>query len=694
MANANITSEKWILDADLEGQKEEQVKRKKGWPSTFALAYSAVGVVYGDVGTSPLYVFSSTFTTDTPTETDVLGAMSIIFWTITLIVVVKYMLIVLLADDNGEGGTFALYSLICRFAGMRTATSGLPDASDVTLSRYSRHTGDKGTKSLSTRISFRLKQYLATTAGAQASLLCLVLLMTSMVLGDGVLTPAQSVLGAIYGLQVKTSVSQGGIVGISCGIVILLFMVQRFGTGRIGFCFAPIVLIYFLCNLIIAITNISRYKPDIFKALSPHYAYYYFRDNRHLGWVQCSGLFLAITGTEATYADLGHFSRSAIRISFLVICYPVLIVTYLGQAAWLTRYPDQVSSTFYASIPYGDGFYWFVFVFATGAACVASQAMISAAFSIVKQSIALGCFPQLSVQHVSDKVLGSVYIPEVNYVMMVLTVVVIAIFKTTVQLGNAYGVAVSSMMFGTTVLIYVVMLMIWETNFFLATAFLISFGFIDMVFTTANLNKVPHGGWFALAIAGAVFSLSYLWWWGTNIKHKSMLATQMKMQDLLGTNLIYNKSKKDDASSPDDIVHKVLIILTIRQVAVSTVSESERLLFRKLRYPGIYRCVARYGYRDRVHMDNKFVIKLLDKVNEVDPSVAHVVQQANMVNTSYIVSFIKLFVKQDIVGITGAFRRFFLQDVYSNMGRFVRHSYQDWCIPHGSLFEVGVALNV
>ncbi|KAL3138070.1 Potassium transporter [Trebouxia sp. C0009 RCD-2024] len=449
--NANITSEKWILDADLEGQKEEQVRKKKGWPSTFALAYSAVGVVYGDVGTSPLCVFSSTFTTDTPTETDVLGAMSIIFWTITLIVVVKYMLIVLLADDNGEGGTFALYSLICRFAGMRPATNGIPDASDVTLSRYSRHTGDKGTKSLSTRISFRLKQYLATTAGAQASLLCLVLLMTSMVLGDGVLTPAQSVLGAIYGLQVKTSVSQGGIVGISCGIVILLFTVQRFGTGRIGLCFAPIVLIYFLCNLIIAITNISRYKPDIFKALSPHYAYYYFRDNRHLG-------------TEATYADLGHFSRSAIRISFLVICYPVLIVTYLGQAAWLTRYPDQVSSTFYACIPYGDGFYWFVFVFATGAACVASQAMISAAFSIVKQSIALGCFPQLSVQHVSDQVLGSVYIPEVNYVMMVLTVVVIAIFKTTVQLGNAY----------------------------------------------ANLNKVPHGGWFALAIAGAVFSVSYL----------------------------------------------------------------------------------------------------------------------------------------------------------------------------------------
>lgn len=295
MAQANITSDKWVLDADLEGQKQEQSIRKKGWRSTMALTYSAIGVVYGDVGTSPLYVFSSTFTENVPTETDVLGAMSIIFWTITLIVVVKYMLIVLLADDNGEGGTFALYSLICRFAGMRPANNGVPDASDVTLSHYSRHSGDKNSKSLSRQISFKLKQYLATTVGAQASLLCLVLLMTSMVLGDGVLTPAQSVLGAIYGLQVKTSVSQGAIVGISCAIVVLLFMVQRFGTGRVGVFFAPVILIYFLCNVIIAITNITRYKPSVFKALSPHYGYYYFRNNHHLGWVQCSGLFLAIT---------------------------------------------------------------------------------------------------------------------------------------------------------------------------------------------------------------------------------------------------------------------------------------------------------------------------------------------------------------------------------------------------------------
>ncbi|DBA83964.1 TPA: Potassium transporter, variant 2 [Trebouxia sp. C0004] len=707
MAGAKISSERWVLDADLEGQKEEQKCKKRGWRSTLALTYSAIGVVYGDVGTSPLYVFSSTFTENTPSETDVLGAMSIIFWTITLIVVVKYMLIVLLADDNGEGGTFALYSLICRFAGMRPANNGVPDASDVTLSHYSRHSGDKNSKSLSRRISFKLKQYLSSRAGAQASLLCLVLLMTSMVLGDGVLTPAQSILGAIYGLQVKTSVSQGAIVGISCAIVVGLFMVQRFGTGRVGVVFAPIILIYFVCNVIIAVTNITRYKPSVFKALSPHYGYYYFRNNHHLGWVQCSGLFLAITGTEAAYADLGHFSRPAIRISFLAICYPVLILTYLGQTAWLTAFPDQVGSTFYASIPYGDGFYWFVFIFATAAACVASQAMISAAFSIIKQSISLGCFPQLTVQHVSDKVLGSVYIPEVNYVMMVLTVVVIAIFKTTVQLGNAYGVAVSSMMFGTTVLMYMVMLMIWETNFFLATAFLIGFGFIDMVFTTANLNKVPHGGWFALAIAGVVFGLSYLWWWGTNTKHKGIVATQVKMQDLLKTDRTYS-SKKYDAMSPDDdddaaepltgpsafsappavedhdgvispmvvdnfaakgpgpaaaanglapveqlllastgqpllripavglmfadtlygaptllpelvnrwgAVHKILIIITIRQVAVSTVTESERLLFRKLHYPGIYRCVARYGYSDRVRMDTKFVIKLLDKAS-------------------------------------------------------------------------------
>ncbi|KAL3152408.1 hypothetical protein ABBQ32_001459 [Trebouxia sp. C0010 RCD-2024] len=730
MAEATISSDRWVRDADLEEQKEQQTLKKKSWRSTLALTYGAIGVVYGDVGTSPLYVFSSTFTENTPTETDVLGAMSIIFWTITLVVVVKYMIIVLMADDNGEGGTFALYSLICRHAGIRTANNGVPDASDVTLTHYSRHSGDNSSKRLSQRISWKLKQFLATRVGAQATLLCLVLLMTSMVLGDGVLTPAQSVLGAVYGLQIKTSVSQGGVVGISCAIIVLIFMAQRFGTSRVGACFAPIVLIYFLCNMIIAITNISRYKPTIFK------------------------------------------------ISFLAICYPVLVLTYLGQAAWLTSFPDQVSSTFYASIPYGNGFFWFVFVFATAAACVASQAMISAAFSIIKQSMALGCFPHLTVLHVSNKVLGSIYMPEVNYIMMVLTVIVVAIFKTTVQLGNAYGVAVSSVLFGTTVLVYLVMLMIWETNFFLATAFVLFFGFIDMVYTTANLNKVPRGGWFALAIAGAVFCVSFLWWWGTHIKLNGILASQMKMEDLLMPARAPN-SKKDDSVSPDDdaaapkpvteagtvpnsptadaeedmgtstapavdvdglrdelklagtgqplvripavgllfadtlygaptllpelvnrwgAVHQILVILTVRQVAVSTVEERERLLFRKLPYPGIYRCVARYGYRDQVHMDSMFVTKLLDKVLKVDPSVAPIVQQANSVNTSYLVSFIKLFAKtpegKDMKGMKGSARRFCLEYLYGNMGRFARKSWEDWCIPHGSLFDIGVALEV
>ncbi|KAL3160267.1 hypothetical protein ABBQ38_009749 [Trebouxia sp. C0009 RCD-2024] len=288
--------------------------------------------------------------------------------------------------------------------------------------------------------------------------------------------------------------------------------------------------------------------------------------------------------------------------------------------------------------------------------------------------------------------------------MMVLTVVTIAISKTTIQLGNAYGVAVSSMLFGTKLLIYLVMLLIWETNFFLATAFFIGFGFIDMVFTTANLNKVPLGGWFALAIAGSVFILSYLWSWGTSTKLKGVVAAQVKMQDLLTFGP--TNPKKDDAISPDDVipvtltgarpsnssptsedkdgitspkqdagssrapaapgpndqlmlaatgqpvlripavglmfadtlygapsllpelvnrwgaVHRVLIILTIRHVAVSTVTDSERLLFRKLHYPGSYRCVARYGYRDLVDMGTKFVIKLLDKIVEVDSSAA------------------------------------------------------------------------
>lgn len=726
---------KWTNDADLEKQKAEVQHKKNSWGSTLVLGWAACGVIFGDIGTSPLYVFSSTFTEGPPTENDVLGAMSIIFWTITLLVVVKYLGIVLEADDDGEGGTFALYSLLCRHAGLTPANSGAPDAADIELSRYSSAMAGQKCGS-SFQVSQAIKRLLVTKSWARGALLGVVLLMTSMVMGDGVLTPAQSVLGAIYGLQVKTNVHQNTVVGVSIAIIVLLFAAQRFGTNRLGAYFSPIVLIYFLLNIIIACTNIHRYDPSIFRALSPHYIYYYFRDNKHQGWQQLAGLFLSITGAEALYADLGHFNKTAIRLSFMLVAYPSLIITYLGQAAWLLAFPEQVSSTFYASIPFGDGFYWVVFIFATAAACIASQAMISAVFSIVKQSVALGCFPNLTVIHFpSSKALGSVYIPEINVIMMVLTVIVVAVFKTTVQLGLAYGVAVSMMMFGTDLLISLAMLIVWQTQVLVAITFFLFFAFLDMSYVSANLEKVPHGGWFALMIAGIVFFPSVLWWWGTHTKRERMTQQKVRMQDLLAL----EAPKPDSDKSPSGALlnakthqpllrlpsvglmysetltgappllpvlvnrwgglHKLLIFVTVRHVPVPTVTEQERLLFQKMPYAGVYRCVVRYGYHDVVNQGQEFVKTLLEKVvaEDHDPAIEALASSATPENLTYILSSTYLVVAP-VKGL-GIFngpatwvKSLLLETGYGTMARTARKNWESFHIPVNGLFEVGTPI--
>ncbi|KAK9808702.1 hypothetical protein WJX72_002233 [[Myrmecia] bisecta] len=795
----------FLRDADLEAAKKKHQLKKKGWLHTAPLVFASCGVIYGDIGTSPLYVYSSTFTNGVPIETDILGAASLIFWILTLCVVVKYCLIVLWADDSGEGGTFALYSLLCRMAKLTPGNADGLDPEDLKLSRYSsaRDVTSKKHKGCSSWVQANLQQLLQTSKAAQQTLLIVVLAMTSMVLGDGVLTPAQSVLGAIYGLQVKKpALSSGVIVGVSCAIIILIFAAQRFGTAKIGFSFSPIVILWFLLNIIISGYNTHMFYPTIYKAISPHYAYRFFAQNRHTGWRELAGIFLAITGAEALYADIGHFSRTAIQISFTCIAYPSLVITYFGQAAWLTAHPDQVGSTFYASIPWGDGFYWFMFTIATAAACIASQAMISAVFTIVTQSMSLGCFPRLTVIHTSKKVTGQIYVPEVNFVMMIATVVVVAIFKTTTKLGFAYGVAVSSMMVGTTFLITLVALTVWQINIFLAVAFLLGFGFIDMVFLTTNLYKVPKGGWFALGMAGIVFALSFIWAWGTRAKHAHLAAHKVKLDDLLRSTMpplldrssmapnadreppnTSSEAPGSDSAPPNNsaaahsttpvppivtpgaepadasgaavarvatdtvsdiasehssngstatitikgralveratgqpilripgkalvycdsafglpaifptlvsrfgALHRTIILLTVRQVAVPTVLPEERLLVLPLVQEGIVRVVARYGYSDEINHGAEFVATLAAKVQSLLP-----VSKAG----AYEREPIYVLTRPMLVPKAGSnIIRKVLLEAYIVLARFARQPWEGWGIPQAGLFEVGAVLDV
>ncbi|KAK9835990.1 hypothetical protein WJX81_004040 [Elliptochloris bilobata] len=730
----------WRADSDLKGALQAQAAKKTGWGPSISLAFAAAGVIFGDIGTSPLYVFSSTFS-NSPSNDDVLGATCLIFWSITLIVICKYCLFVLRLDDNGEGGTFALYSLLCRHVGILPGSrqSKVPDPADVLLSAYSSASelgSPDGPKPRRRSVGAHLREGLRRSRVAQSLLLSLVLLMTSLVLGDGVLTPAQSVLGAIYGLQVRTTVSGDVVVGVSIAIIVILFCVQSYGTGRVGPSFSPIVILWFIFNIITAIYNMATYYPAIWKCINPYWGYLYFVNNGASGWMSLSGIFLAVTGTEASYADLGHFSRPAIQIAFCCIAYPSLVITYLGQAAFLMANPDQVGSTFFACIPFGDGFYWTFFVIATAAACVASQAMITGTFSIVRQSIALGCFPRVTVKHTSAGIEGQIYLPEVNYVMMVLTVIVVAIFRTTVVLGNAYGVAVSGMMIGTTVLATLAMFMVWDASIFIAIPFLLIFGFIDGVYFSTNLNKVPSGGWFAVAIAFAVFAVSELWQFGTKRKQAALNANKVTMDSILRDPTIANggsstapsevqgqvkgtadTSPLSDAQTGQPItripglaimfnesvfaappllkslvarwgcLHETVVMVHVRRVAVPVVLLHERMLFSKAGLPGMYRAVLRFGYMDRIDLGPEFVAAVVHEVVQINPSLRPG-RLAASDRVSYILSR-PILVPRPARTVLG-WPRVWLVMGYRLMSRMTRMAWEDWAVPRDAMFEVGM----
>ncbi|KAF0923439.1 hypothetical protein E2562_006339 [Oryza meyeriana var. granulata] len=378
---------------------------------TLLLGYQSLGIVYGDLGTSPLYVFPSVVLPDAD-ATDFLGILSLIIWTLTLMSLVKYALIVLNADDHGEGGTFALYSLLRQHVNFK---GSIPVpltrlASDVHLKFHSKRKGRPS----------RLQLFLENSPKAQLTLTIIVLIGTCMLIGDGALTPAIS----------------EHVVALSAVILVLLFLVQRFGTSKVSFSFSPIMLVWFASIAGIGLYNIVKYYPPVVKAFSPHYIYFYFAKNKRVGWEQLDAVILCITGAEAMFADLGHFNKSSIQVAFSTAVFPSLILAYSGQAAYLIKNPGDLSTAFYSSIP--GPLFWPMFVVATLAAIVASQSLISASYSIIRQSIALGCFPRTTVTHTSDKYEGQVYYPEVNYFLMLVCLLITIGFQGGPEIGRAF----------------------------------------------------------------------------------------------------------------------------------------------------------------------------------------------------------------------------------------------------------------
>eukprot|EP00270_Netrium_digitus_P015918 TRINITY_DN562_c0_g1_i6.p1 TRINITY_DN562_c0_g1~~TRINITY_DN562_c0_g1_i6.p1 ORF type:complete len:768 (-),score=202.02 TRINITY_DN562_c0_g1_i6:346-2649(-) len=613
----------------------------------FTLAYESVGVVYGDIGTSPLYTFATIFSNGVSDMRDLVGALSLIIWTLTLSPLVKYIIFVLSCNDNGEGGTFALYSLLCR--NMSLSKLQVKGTDDHDLSQYTLE-GIPSNSSSGSRQTFsqRLKSKLETTPWLQQSILTVVLLATSMIIGDGVLTPAQSVLSAVSGVQIQFSgVSQTVVVIISCGILLALFLGQSFGTEKVAFTFAPIVVLWLITIGVLGIYQIVDSGAwFIFKAFSPSYAIEFLTRNGKSGWVMLGGVFLCITGTEAMFADLGHFSKSAIQLAFGGFVYPCLMLAYIGQAAWLTKHMDEVTSTFYKSIP--SPLFWPVLAIATGAAIVASQAMISATFSIVNQSMSLGCFPRVKITHTSQTVKGQIYIPEINTLLAILTILVTALMggQGTTTIANAYGVTVSMVMIITTVLVTVVLICVKESSPITWITFFVFFFSFEAVFVSANLYKFVHGGWVPLAFACGFMTVMSIWRYGEEKKQSCNRSKKLsvdwalsvlqskKISKVPGMGLIYT-----ELSSGIPVVfahflkripaiHDVLVFLCVKDVEVPSVRKEERFRIYRLgtREAHMFRCIARYGYKDVNRQDAKglpdmLLQALVQYLRTEDPSI-------------------------------------------------------------------------
>ncbi|KAI1335597.1 potassium transporter-domain-containing protein [Xylariaceae sp. FL0016] len=582
------------------------------------LAYQSIGAIYGDIGTSPLYVYSSTFS-DKPSYDDLVEVLSVILWSLTIMVTLKYVIVVLRADNQGEGGTFSCYSLLTRYANITDR-----DPREQTMVKMERHrTQDMRSSNLTLRRKIEKSMF------TRALLKTIGVLAVSMVIADGVLTPAQSVLGAVQGLSVVSpDIESSTIVGASCGILIVLFAIQPIGLTKLSSTFAPIVIIWLGFNASFGIYNLVKYDHSVLKAFSPYYAIHFFMEKKTAGWRMLGGILLAFTGVEALFADLGAFSMRAIQISWLGWCYPCLLLAYTGQAAFISVHPEAYSNPFYNCVP--PGMLYPSLIVAVLAAIVASQAMITACFQLVSQLMKLSYCPQVKIVHTSIKFHGQLYVPFLNWILMLGTILVTAVYSNTTRLGNAYGVCVMFVTFFDTCMVTLASLIVWRLPPWLVVVPWLFFATIDCLYLSSALTKVPDGAWFTITIAGILACIFLLWrfgkenqwhaeaedrfrptqliakdaagnlsltsrWGGGSISHIRGFAIYFDKTGVL-TPMVFTQFVSKFGAVPG-----VMVFFHLHPVEEPTVPSSERYAISRLgAIPGCYRLVVRHGFMDEV----------------------------------------------------------------------------------------------
>ncbi|KAG2261009.1 hypothetical protein Bca52824_068088 [Brassica carinata] len=589
------------------------------------LSFQSLGIVYGDLGTSPLYVFYNTFPDGIDDSEDVIGALSLIIYSLLLIPLIKYVFIVCKANDNGQGGTLAIYSLLCRHANVNLIPN--QQRSDEDLTTYSRTSVAEGS------FAAKTKNWMESRHSKKRALLVIVLLGTCMMIGDGILTPAISVLSATGGIRVNNpNMSSDIVVLVSVVLLIGLFSMQHYGTDKVGWLFAPIVLIWFLFIGATGIYNICKHDTSVLKAFSPTYLYFYFKRRGRDGWISLGGILLSITGTEALYADISYFPLLAIQLAFTLFVFPCLLLAYCGQAAYLVNHKEHYKDAFYASIP--ESVYWPMLIVATGAAIVGSQATISCTYSIIKQAVSHGCFPRVKIVHTSKKFLGQIYCPDINWILMIGCITVTASFKNQTEIGNAYGTAVVVVMLVTTLLMVLTMLLVWRRHWIFVLVFTVLSLAVELSYFSAVILKVNEGGWVPLIIAAICLLVMFVWNYVTVKKYEFEVHSKVSMSWILGLGpslglvrvpgigLVHTEL----ASGVPHIfshfitnlpaIHSVLVFVCVKNLPVYTVPEEERFLVKRIgpKTFRMFRCVARYGYKDLHRKDDDFENKLFDNL--------------------------------------------------------------------------------
>jgi KUP system potassium uptake protein len=560
--------------------------RKRGKRYLLMMSVGALGIVYGDIGTSPLYAFRESFhaAQGMPVDrTSVLGVLSLMFWALVLVVSVKYLIFVMRADNHGEGGILALAALL-------------------------------------------VPRRKTPTVGLRWALILLGLFGTALLYGDGIITPAISVLSAVEGLEIAAPSLESYVIPIAVVILIALFSIQRAGTAVVGAIFGPVMIVWFAVLAVLGGYHVIQ-DPDVLIAINPAYGGQLIGDSPRLAFLALGAIFLVVTGSEALYADMGHFGKRPIRLGWYIVVFPALLLNYFGQGAMLIADPDTIDNPFFRMPPE-----WAVLplvILATMATVIASQALISGVYSLTMQAVQLGYLPRFDIDHTSPREIGQIYIGTINWGLMVACVGLVLAFRSSSNLAAAYGVAVTTTMVITTILLYYVMRERWQWSALVAGSLTALFLIVDVAFFSANIVKVPAGGWFPLVVGAVMFTIMTTWKTGRRRLTAALKRGELPIERFIGSITLHPQVRvpgtavylfPDPGITPpallanlrhNEVLHETVVLVAVQTSSVPRVPQVRRSTVHDLG-EGFVQVVLHFGF-----MDEPDVPKAL--ANIVDP---------------------------------------------------------------------------